>query len=62
MSQLPPDSKSGNLFHTESPIVVNFLLLDGDNFPPSLPQTDTEPDQEYHKYDQDHEHDNTDRY
>ena len=62
MSQQPPDSESGNLFHTESPIVVNFLLLIRDNFPPSLPQTDTEPDQEPHKYEQDHEHDNTDSY
>lgn len=42
--------------------MVNFLLFDRVNFTPSFPQTDTEPDQEHHKYDQDHEHDNTDRY
>ena len=62
MNQQLPDSESGHLFHTESLIVVNFLLLNRDNFPPSLPQTDTEPDQENHKYHQDNEHDNTDRY
>lgn len=42
--------------------MVNFLLFDRGNFTPSFPQTDTEPDQEHHKYDQDQEHDNTNRY